>query len=1127
MAPSPRPPRALTGLFTALCLVFGCSQSSGPCRDEGSGTGPDALAERGYCLLEKGYHEEARDTFERAVETDPSHAPARFGAAFTDFFLIVNGLYAKLWEISFDQAGSFSRFQSWLIEDLLGGSPTARGRLATDIEHLRLAAADPALRRNLKGAVLRLNQLEVYLDFIEVDPGEAHAFAAILSTLAAVADVLAAYDLDVPVSYMLNPGEPIYSLFKLDIEGAMNDPAYPRFLTLRADGKEWMHAARAALEDASTELVSATAATMEETDNQSIPDLPDYPDLVSRPYFTLDGTFFIPGIFGPSPATAVLQMLFQEDRKGVISLISQVFPGSPTELPDAQIHILDAFATSLRGERPFNMAGVEVPLYSFFENPPHLRTLLDLLQAAEPVTPGAAQPIPWSPGADINRADPNALPWEHPEKYEPVPLPSVLETQRMRGVDGPAAEIHVGNGELMAGFTREGRLKNLFFPSTTSYNLVPYITRVTHPYLETEPLPFMGANEEHGSFPGLRINGSLTWPMRWLDHRHINPGDPSGRKVLPRYEEDGIPVARITYEPPVTSIRLEETAFVPLTGDGHRLNVLVRDFVIRNTSTSPQSVNFLYYGAFNVTNIDQYILGPKFWIAWLFSPNRLIAEPDGSLLWNGPGWSGHPKGEYAALRLSGETSGSLLRRSIGRLTREGDTGAWEHARSGASHTEPLEGVSFGNGYLEWDLGTLDPGANARVTVMISLGAGATPEGAASDAQAQERAVREAGIETVHARTREHWRNWLASNRTPDGEMSKAEKEMFERSAMALKLDHAALTGALPEMWDMQPMWFMVWPGNGIWHAAALDALGHPDEARAYLDYLARIQSPDGHWRMAYTALGDPHGAFELEYYATASIVWYAWAHWKLTGDNAWLRGYWPTVERAADFLVSRVAQNGLLYASADFVEDLTSIRQSLFTNSIAVSALNAASEMADLVGSDRRSRYRRSARDIHDAMIETFWIPREQRFHAFQDMHGRHGLDTPPVFAWPFHAFRLDDKRVAAYAATRLDPATLAQDYLSFVDSGDWSPGLIKNALFYVNHFNATGRPLSRDLAQSIVDGLLQPQNLTLAGFIAERFFGYGVKGSGKPLLWPHSLFVLHEFSKSGTSPLPLIEPLE
>lgn len=1083
----------------------------------------ESESERGYCLLEEGYHAEAMQAFEDSLRRNPELSSANFGAALTDAVMLIDVLYTTLWTLSSDQEGLFGQFPDWLVANLLGGAPESTGWLDRSIARLRKVQADETFTKNLKGIVIKINLLEGYLDFLEVDQGDAFALSAALNALKGVFAVLAAYDLDVPISYMLNPGEPIYTLFKLDVDGALNDKQYPSFLNLTSAGAEWMGVAQTAFIDASLDLAEAARVITGETDNQSQPDQPDYPDLFSAPTFTLRGHIFIPGIFGPAPLTAILQMLFQDDREGVVGLINEVFPGSPPEMPDALIHVMGTVAGTLRGEGPINVAGTEIFLNSFFEKPPNLRLLLQVAGQLGQVAPEVEQGIPCVSAKIENRADGNALPWEHPELYEPVPTLLEMETHRLRGVDGPAAEIHVGNGELMAGFTREGRLKNLFFPSTTSYNLVPYLTRVAHPYLETEPLPFMGANPEHGSFPGLRINGALTWPMRWLDHRKIDPGDPSKRRVVPRYEEADVPIARISYTPPSPSVVIDETAFVPRFDDQDRVNVLIRRFLIQNPTDTVQEISFIYYGAFNVTDIDQYILGPKFWIAWLFSPNTLRLDGH-SLLWTGPGWSRHPKGAFTAIRIEGDATGTQAGKSIGRLTEEGDLGAWNDVQTGTSRADPLQQIEFGNGYLEWDLGVLNPGENTTVTIYTALGAGADPSAASADASSEIAKVRQAGVEEALNRTRASWRGWVDSSRIPREVMSGKEESLFRKSAMALKMNQAVLTGALPELWDMQPMWFMVWPGNGVWHAAALEALGHPEEAERYLDYLASIQAPDGHWRMAYTCLGDYHGVFEIEEYMTPSAIWLAWVHWKSTENHAWLESYWPVVERAADFVISRVARNGLLYASPDYVEDLTAFRQSLFTNGIAVAGLRAASEMAGVLGNGSRSgRYSDAAARIEEAIVRILWDPVENNFRANFDMHGPHGHGTPPVLAWPFHAFDLKDSRLSSMIERSLDAAIETQDFVTFKDSQDWTPGLLMNAAFYFNHFNATGRRRSRDLGQFILDGVTLDRNLTLGGFLAERFFGYGVKGSGKPLIWPHTLYVLAQLSKQGGSPIPLL----
>jgi len=1079
---------------------------------------------RGFCHLQRGETAHALKRFEAGIAAAPKDARANFMAGFADLLLVLDQLYTGLYDASLRPKDSFSKYQASLVRTILGGSvngnPKSAQRLERAAKRFELASQDASFRMNVDGYVVRLRELPLYVDHYEFDVADGHFLSGLSRLLQGFGLLLAGVNLDVPTELILNEGEPIYTILKLDLNTAFSD--YPSFFSPRLVHDEsvaevWLSASKSSLLAAMASLRKAIVAAMSETDNQSVPDDPqDRPDYLSQPFLTLVGNIYIPGIFGPSPTTAITTFLAQGGPAEFAALLGGIIPDTPDTFPEAWDHLIATLEKSLGGEA-VQILDQQVTLSAFFDSPASLKVFALIINEALGAGGEGGGGNPWLGGGNPkNRVDPDKLAWEHPELYEPIPTPEELEADPNRGVDGPAAELHIGNGYLLAGISREGRLKNLYFPGTTSYNLVPYLTRVTHPNLETEPIPYMGANPEHGSFAGLRLDGKLQWLMDRLDHRHVNPNTTAGRNVIPRYPKPGLPVVEVSYTDPDGKLDVQELSFVP---DDETRSAVVRHFIVTNKSAAALTPDFVYYGAFNVTDIDQYILGPKFSATWQLSENR-VAPAGEAVTWTGPGWARHPDGAFAAIQLSGIGPASPTL-GVGRLdVDDGTRGAYDQALTDTPAQNAIESTRFGNAYLSFPLGSLESGASAEVSIIIATGAGKTATEAANVAAQRASSIASSGVDKIRSDTETSWQAWQDSCTTPAG-MSERELEVYRLAAMALKLSQCKLTGALPEMLDMQPMWYMVWPGSGVWQASAMDVLGHHDEADRYFDYVSSIQAPEGHWRMAYTTLGDYHGAFELEYYMTPSLVWFTWMHWQLTGDDKWLAKRWPMAKQAADFVLARRSQNGLLYASPDYVEDATAFRQSLYTNSIAVAGLIAAAEMATALDEDA-SLYEDGARKLYHTLLDTFWDASEERFWHFHDMHGMHGHGADPVMAFPYHVFELDDPRMDALATGFLDERVAKQDFVSFKDSADWTPGLMMWTVFYVHHFLATKRQLSFDNARFLLDGMLEHR--TLAGFIPERYFGYGVTGSGKPLLWPHAAYIIAQNAlHNGKSPLPLL----
>ncbi len=81
-----------------------------------------------------------------------------------------------------------------------------------------------------------------------------------------------------------------------------------------------------------------------------------------------------------------------------------------------------------------------------------------------------------------------------------------------------------------------------------------------------------------------------------------------------------------------------------------------RHFTITNEAAIERDIEFIYYGAFNIVDLDQFTVSPKFSAFWYLAHNDLLVGDDGSLTWTGPGWEDHPDGPFVALRLSGRTA---------------------------------------------------------------------------------------------------------------------------------------------------------------------------------------------------------------------------------------------------------------------------------------------------------------------------------------------------------------------------------------------------------------------------------------------------------------------------------------
>ena len=116
-----------------------------------------------------------------------------------------------------------------------------------------------------------------------------------------------------------------------------------------------------------------------------------------------------------------------------------------------------------------------------------------------------------------------------------------------------------------------------------------------------------------------------------------------------------------------------------------------------------------------------------------------------------------------------------------------------------------------------------------------------------------------------------------------------------------------------------PYWRYVWPRDASFLAAALVLVRRHDLARRILEYVAKVQEPDGTWQARYLADGSgdvPDGrGTQLD-----GNGWFLWAAWLLhTADQT--TSLWPAARKALHAAIAATEhESGLVTPSQDFWE---------------------------------------------------------------------------------------------------------------------------------------------------------------------------------------------------------------
>jgi glucoamylase len=194
---------------------------------------------------------------------------------------------------------------------------------------------------------------------------------------------------------------------------------------------------------------------------------------------------------------------------------------------------------------------------------------------------------------------------------------------------------------------------------------------------------------------------------------------------------------------------------------------------------------------------------------------------------------------------------------------------------------------------------------------LAIGFGADPAQASATASA----TLARGFGRAAARFADGWREYLRSL-TPPPRSVAGMRQLYEQSLMVLaasedKRARGASIAApnMPWVWgtltlegnEFSGPYHLVWPRDFYHVATAQKAAGDDEAATRLLDFLWRVQKPDGSWWQNTRVDGTPHW-MSLQLDEVALPVVLAWWLDRTSADD------WAHVQRAADFIVANGPQ---------------------------------------------------------------------------------------------------------------------------------------------------------------------------------------------------------------------------
>lgn len=417
---------------------------------------------------------------------------------------------------------------------------------------------------------------------------------------------------------------------------------------------------------------------------------------------------------------------------------------------------------------------------------------------------------------------------------------------------------------------------------------------------------------------------------------------------------------------------------------------------------------------------------------------------------------------------------------------------------------------------------LEPGETASVSVHLVAGM------ALFDAEDTLNAVRARHPDQLLGDAVSYWRVWIEQGKRSLPFLHNARlEELYLRSLLMLKLLQDRKYGSFIAAPTLDPDYRYCWPRDAVYLAWALDRCGYHEEAHHFYRWCQRTQMSEGLWYQNHYTDGRRHWA-GVQVDQVGTILWGAWQHFELTVDRRFLVEMWPTLHRAADYILSRThPEVKLVESEQDLWEETGGYLT--YTQAACIAGLQAAAAVAREVGQEGdAARWRAAAeslkREVRGQLIRHGYYVGERDGEHRYPMRADYLLDISNLgLAVPFRVVPAESP-IMVTTVRRLEedfnfPAGGVGRYRSdlFVGGNPWSLSAIWLALYYVE----TGQV---DQVNRHLDWCLD--HAMLHDFMPEQSHKHtGAPAGASPLGWSHAWLIV-VLQRLGSVVRELPEPL-
>ncbi|HXQ30215.1 MAG TPA: glycoside hydrolase family 15 protein [Gemmatimonadales bacterium] len=489
-------------------------------------------------------------------------------------------------------------------------------------------------------------------------------------------------------------------------------------------------------------------------------------------------------------------------------------------------------------------------------------------------------------------------------------------------------DLPLSNGSLLVAFDREYRVRDIFFPHV--------------------------GQENHANGQAFRLGVWVDGQFSWMG-------------------PDWAPDLRYGAETMVTDVHARHAGLGVALECADAVdffeNIFLRHIHVRNESDRPREIRLFFHHDFQIleTGVGDTAL---------YSP-----EVDALL---------HYKDDrYFLISCSANGTTGVRHFACGQKGIEGREGTWRDAEDGL-----LSGNPIAQGSVDSVLGVfLQVSAHGTGELDYWMVAGKDFR----EVSVGNEVIRDKTPQELLRRTRQYWKLWVGKDRRGHGDLSAPIVERYRQSLLIIRsqIDNqgAVLAANDSDIINFaRDTYSYMWPRDGALVSVSLLRAGHGAVAQKFLEFCARIISPNGFVRHKYNADGtlasswhgylrDGKAVLPIQEDETALLVWALWQYFELYQRiEETAPFYRPLVTRPADFMLSFVdPATGLPLPSYDVWEERWGVHA--FTVAAVIAALRAAARITEAFGEmERARRYRSGAERMLEGLHTVLWNEQEQRF---------------------------------------------------------------------------------------------------------------------------------------------------